>query len=113
VAIGIALDVIYSRRMGYLDQNSEHRILRLLEILGFELYASELQHLDSENRLIVLNGLEEFREHLGGELTITLLRGIGRGFEAHEVDTAQMLRSIDELAVRHAQKAVESSQASA
>src|SRR5690606_37157730 len=62
VAIGIALDVIYARRMGYLDQEAEERILRLLEILGFELFAKELLHEDADGRLNVLNGLEEFRE---------------------------------------------------
>jgi 3-dehydroquinate synthase len=113
VAIGIALDVIYSRRMGYLDAVSEERILRLLEILGFELYSNELQHVDAENRLIILNGLEEFREHLGGELTITLLRGIGAGFEAHEVDCEVMLEAISELEARHAEKNLDQAQASA
>jgi 3-dehydroquinate synthase len=113
VAIGIALDVIYSRRMGYLDAISEERILRLLEILGFELYSNELQHVDAENRLIILNGLEEFREHLGGELTVTLLRGIGAGFEAHEVDCAVMLEAISELEARHAEKSLDQAQASA
>jgi len=104
VAIGIALDVIYARRMGYLDRACEQRILGLLEILGFELFAHELLHVDAEGRLIVLNGLEEFREHLGGELTITLLRGIGQGFEVHEVDVAQMLEAIHELDARHRRK---------
>ena len=98
VAIGIALDVIYSRRIEFLDETSEKRILRLLEILGFELYANELHHVDSENRIIILKGLEEFREHLGGELTITLLRAIGKGVEVHEVDPVQMLQALDELA---------------
>src|SRR4051812_8103317 len=83
VAIGIALDVIYSRRMNYLDAASAERVLRVLEALGFELFASELLHMNSQGSLIVLDGLEEFREHLGGELTITLLKGIGAGFEAH------------------------------
>ena len=101
VAIGIALDVIYSRRMGYLDRESEDRILRLLEILGFELFANELLHEDADGQLNVLNGLEEFREHLGGELTITLLQGIGSGFEVHHVDIPQMLRAIRELETRH------------
>jgi hypothetical protein len=32
-----------------------------------------------------MDGLGEFREHLGGELTVTLLREIGRGFEVHEL----------------------------
>ena len=107
VAIGIALDVIYSRRMGYLDRESEGRILTLLELLGFELFANELVHTEANNKLQVLNGLEEFREHLGGELTITLLRGIGEGFEVHSIDVPQMLQAIRELENRHREKALD------
>lgn len=112
VAIGIALDVIYSRRMGYVDAACEQRILRLLEVLGFELFASELLHVDSNEESILLAGLEEFREHLGGELTITLLRGIGQGFEVHEIDASEMLGAMHELELRRA-KTVENLQASA
>ena len=113
VAIGIALDVIYSRRMGYIDRACESRILRLLELLGFELFASELLHVDAKSQPIILTGLEEFREHLGGELTITLLRGIGEGFEVHEIEFAQMLQAIRELESRHQHKSLESAGASA
>lgn len=104
VAIGIALDVIYSRRKGYLDPESSDRIVRLIELLGFDLYANELQHVDSQSNLIVLNGLEEFREHLGGELTITLLRAVGQGFEVHEIDLPVMRESILELEQRESQR---------
>src|SRR5262249_6112708 len=83
VAIGIALDVIYARRMGFLEASSAERILKLIEELGFELHANGLHHVDAEGSLLVLRGLEEFREHLGGQLTITLLRAIGQGFEVH------------------------------
>jgi 3-dehydroquinate synthase len=97
VAIGIALDVIYSRRKGFLDDPSSERILRLIEVLGFDVFANELVHEDSNGSLIVLTGLEEFREHLGGELTITLLRQIGQGFEVHEMDPETVAQSIYEL----------------
>lgn len=103
VAIGIALDVIYSRRMGYLDAVSEKRIFTLLQILGFELYSPELMHVDSDQSLILLKGLEEFREHLGGELTITLLQAIGKGFEVHTIDSMEMLTALNELEARHRQ----------
>jgi 3-dehydroquinate synthase len=106
VAVGIALDVIYSRRKNFLDHASAERILRLIELLGFELFASELLHVDSKDNLNVLTGLEEFREHLGGELTITLLRGIGQGFEVHEMDNAIVIESIHELESRDRQRAV-------
>jgi 3-dehydroquinate synthase len=45
----------------------------------------------------VLRGLEEFREHLGGRLTIMLLRGIGDAFDVHEIRPEVMIRSIGVL----------------
>lgn len=104
VAVGIALDVIYSRRKGFIDGASSERILRLIELLGFDLFAKELAHEDTDGSLIVLTGLEEFREHLGGELTITLLRRIGEGFEVHEMDPEVVEQSIYELEARQRDK---------
>ena len=105
VAVGIALDVIYSREMKFLDAASAERVLRLLEALGFELYTNELHHANSDHSLMILNGLEEFREHLGGELAITLLKAIGEGFEVHEMNLPKVIKAIDELQERHTQRA--------
>jgi 3-dehydroquinate synthase len=100
VTIGIALDVIYSRNTGLLDEKSCERILRLLEHLGFSLFADELLKADANKQLVVLSGLEEFREHLGGELTITLLKGIGCGVEVHEMNPSKIVEAIYELRER-------------
>ncbi|HTL16171.1 MAG TPA: 3-dehydroquinate synthase, partial [Patescibacteria group bacterium] len=102
VAIGMALDVVYSVRMGYLDAQSAERILRLLEQLGFELFAPELLASGPRLQLAVLAGAEEFREHLGGELSLTLLRGIGESFEVHELDPAEVAAAIHDLQNRRA-----------
>ena len=101
VAIGLALDVIYSRKTALLERASAERILTLLEKLGFELFANELLNVDTENNLLVLKGLEEFREHLGGQLTITLLRAIGEGVEVHSMNLPKVIESIYELQARH------------
>ena len=79
VAIGIALDVIYSRNIGLLSEASCERVLKLLTDLGFDLYACELLNENARGEHQILVGLEEFREHLGGELTVTLLKEIGKG----------------------------------
>jgi 3-dehydroquinate synthase len=102
VAIGIALDVVYGRRAGHLSAGAADRILTLIERLGFELFANELLHEDESGTLQVINGLEEFREHLGGELTITLLRELGQGFEVHEMNLPLVIESIYELRDRQA-----------
>ncbi len=86
VALGMALDVTYSHLAGLLPEACASRILLLLESLGFALYANEFHNTDSEGELRVLQGLEEFRQHLGGQLTVTLLQGIGQGIEIHEMD---------------------------
>lgn len=105
VAIGIALDVVYSRKLGLLDEKSAERILVLLEKLGFELFANELLNVDADGNLHVLKGLEEFREHLGGELTITLLKNVGEGTEVHEMNLPKVIEAIYELQERHNQRA--------
>ena len=105
VAIGIALDTIYARRRGFLDVESADRILGLIELLGFEIFANELLHVDSAGGLLVLKGLEEFREHLGGQLTITLLRTIGSGFEVHEMHDETVVDCIHELQDRQSERA--------
>ena len=79
--------------------------MRLIEELGFDTFANELFHVDSSDSLIVLRGLEEFREHLGGQLTVTLLKAIGQGVEVHEMDDAVIVESIQELHVRHSERA--------
>jgi 3-dehydroquinate synthase len=100
VAIGIALDVIYSRNIGLLDEKSCERILRLLEQLGFKLFADELLQKKSGGGFQILAGLEEFREHLGGELTVTLLKEIGRGAEVHEINPQKIAEAVHELRAR-------------
>ncbi len=97
VAIGIALDCIYARDMGFLEDSDCDRILRLLERLGFSLWSNDLLQEDEEGKLVVIKGLEEFREHLGGRLTITLLRNVGEGFEVHEMNLPKVLNAIREL----------------
>lgn len=100
VAIGIALDARYSVAAGLLGAGAEERVCRLLERLGFRLWHPALAMRDAHGRHAVLQGLREFREHLGGELTITLLADLGTGIEVHAMDEAEVLAAIDWLAAR-------------
>lgn len=84
VAIGIALDSVYSHLSGRLSKEDLDRIVDLNKVLGFSITHPLLEV--SNDKSPLLQGLEEFREHLGGKLTITLLNGIGKGVEVHEMD---------------------------
>ena len=94
VAIGIALDARYSVLAGLLDEGQEVRICSLLEHLGFRLWHPALETTASDGAVAVIKGLRDFQEHLGGELTITLLDDIGIGVEVHEIDEDMMLEAI-------------------
>jgi 3-dehydroquinate synthase len=101
VAAGMALDVIYSRQTGLLGAAAAERALSLLEALGFELFAGEMLPLDSAHQPALLQGLEEFREHLGGELSLTMLQDIGRSVQIHQISPPGMLDAIRALKQRH------------
>ena len=93
--MGIALDTMYSALSGRLALNKAHRIIELLLNLGFEITHPLMEI--KENNSPVLQGLNEFREHLGGQLTIMLLKDIGTGEEVHEIDTSLLIKAAEEL----------------
>jgi 3-dehydroquinate synthase len=102
VAIGMAIDLTYSVQIGALSAVCADRILALLEDIGFQLWDEAVEQRDASGRFALLAGLQEFREHLGGDLHITLLRGIGDSFEVTEMDTVAVGASIGQLAARAA-----------
>jgi 3-dehydroquinate synthase len=107
VAIGMALDTTYSYLAGFLPEDDWRRIISILPAMGLAVYAPELeQDLDVEDAASsVLRGLDEFREHLGGTLTILMLRSIGAPFDVHEIRRDVMIRSIGVLRdFQHAQR---------
>lgn len=95
VAMGMALDTVYSNLSGHLTDTESNRILDLLIKLGFEL-SHPIMQITASNSAII-SGLEEFREHLGGELTIMLLDGIGSGFEVHHIDNEILINASENL----------------
>lgn len=102
VAIGISLDSTYAYLKGMLPEADWRRILDVFFAVGLPVYAPELtESLAHEGSRPVLDGLDEFREHLGGQLTIMLLEGLGQGIEVHEIDEDVMARSIALLHEEH------------
>jgi 3-dehydroquinate synthase len=101
VAIGMALDLTYAVSMGFLDASVCERILRLLEAIGLPLWDGALLDRTPDCRQYAIQaGLQEFREHLGGDLHITLLRDVGNSFEVTEMDDARVADAIEALAHR-------------
>jgi 3-dehydroquinate synthase len=100
VAIGIALDARYSVLAGLLPEGQEERVASLLEHLGLRLWHPALVKPGADGVPAILTGLREFREHLGGELTVTLLRSCGEGVEVHQIEPELVMQSIEWLHAR-------------
>jgi 3-dehydroquinate synthase len=92
VAIGVALDTLYSSMVLGLPEADAARVLGCLLELGLTLDHPALRDVSG-----LLQGLEEFRQHLGGRLTVTMLRGIGDPIDVHEVDPAAMRAALERL----------------
>ncbi len=92
VAIGLAIDAMVSHALGLCDSTVPDRAAAALRALGFRLWDDALERTDD-----LLEGLDEFRQHLGGELTITMLSGVGSGREVHAVDPAHVRAAIARL----------------
>ena len=91
VAMGIALDTAYSVLSGRLEEASGRRVVEVLKTLGFEI-THPLMEISGDDSPLV-QGLNEFREHLGGRLTIMLLEAIGKGVEVHELETRLLVQA--------------------
>jgi 3-dehydroquinate synthase len=86
VAIGLALDLLYARRRRFLDATLVDLILDALATFGFALWHPALDLRDRNGRRRILEGIEQFREHLGGELCLAMPDGPGRRQDIHEYD---------------------------
>lgn len=88
VAYGIALDSAYSYFSGQLPLKGLERIIALLKNLSFSFYHPLFQIVDEESPL--LQGLQEFREHMGGRFTVMMLSAIGKGEEVNAIDIQKL-----------------------
>ena len=97
VSVGLALDTIYSEKIGFLEKAKAERIISVLMNLGLKTYHPSLDWTDAKGNRRVLAGLDEFREHLGGELTVLLLADLGKGVDVHEFNLTLLEESIEQL----------------
>ncbi|MCE4056531.1 3-dehydroquinate synthase [Pseudomonas sp. Au-Pse12] len=98
VAVGMALDALYANACGLLSDADCQRLLQLLDKLGFNLCPPELSLRDAQGRSPILQGLEEFRQHLGGQLSIPMLSRLGQSVDVHHIELPLMEQALLRLA---------------
>ncbi len=105
VAAGIALDSYHAMQQELISDADLQRIWNGLVECGFPLWYPEMDLRDGKGRLRILEGLEEFREHLGGVLTLTLPSPIGARVEVHHLNLDLVEAGIFALRHREQQRA--------
>lgn len=101
VAIGISIDARYALEIKKISGNDFKRIISLLDNLGFELIHPTMKKRKTCGALELLDGIEEFREHLGGKLIITLPNAIGKEVEVHDICRNTMEKAVTYIAARN------------
>ncbi len=93
VAIGISLDVTYSYLSGFINKIYWLEIINVFLDLKFSIFVEEMISDDNINEFLIL-GIKEFQEHLGGNLTIMMLKNIGEGVNVNFIDNNLLFESI-------------------
>lgn len=105
VAIGVALDLYCAEKLGFLTAVERDRVCSALERCGLSLWHAALaQRSAVSGALVILQGLEEFRQHLGGRLSLTMPDGLGRTREIHELPEALVEAGVAWLSARSAER---------
>ena len=98
VAIGIAIDILYAARCGFVTEADACRVINGLAESGLPVWDDSLNCRDHNGCRLVYAGIDEFREHLGGELHITFPHPLGDKVEVGELNMRHLEQSICELA---------------
>jgi len=98
VAIGIALDLYCAARLGLISEAERNRVCAAMRRCGMKLWHPALSRQSSvTGMLAIVAGLEEFRQHLGGRLTLTMPDGLGQKREIHDLPAALIEDAINWL----------------
>lgn len=97
VAIGIALDSYYAWQTGHITKKEFNRIITALTDTGLPIWSSLLERQTACNESEILSGIDDFQEHLGGELHITIPSPIGNKIEISKMDRSIIIDAIKKL----------------
>ncbi len=100
VAMGISLDSVIAVKLGLLSEAECSQILTGFENCGLPTWHNLMERKNSKDEFHIIKGLEEFREHLGGNLTLAMPKGIGEQCEINSLDAVLIEEAISDLKTR-------------
>jgi len=83
VAMGICIDMYAAAQMEMVSNETAEDVVNTLLSCGYTLWHDILEECDKTGSLKIMQGLKEFQEHLGGELTLAIPTCIGKVSNVH------------------------------
>jgi 3-dehydroquinate synthase len=99
VAVGVGIDCAYAVEQGWLAEADGRMVAGILAQVGLPLWDAALDLRDGDGRRTILGGLEQFRAHLGGGLTLAMPDGLGRRQDVHAMDEIVLERALARMLV--------------
>lgn len=97
VAMGTVLDLILAKDLGFIDNKDLQTVGDSIRRCGFELWHPLLGKADKSGRLIIYKGLEEFRQHIGGKLTLIMPDHLGASREINKLPYRDVKKAVIEM----------------
>ncbi len=98
VAIGMAIDLLYASKLGFISRDDAVTTIQSLSMSGLPVWSDALCVNGESGQPLVLHGIEEFRQHLGGQLHVTLPCPLGQSTEVTRLDRTLVCQCIEDLA---------------
>lgn len=97
VAIGIMLDMTIAKNRGLISKEEYKLVYHGLKDCGFLLWHPMLDKKEDDKSLRVYHGLEEFRQHLGGMLTLIMPNHLGNSCQIHSISYDEVEQAVQEM----------------
>lgn len=97
VAIGIILDMTVAKNRSLINQDEYDLVFHGLKDCGFRLWHPFLEKRENGKFLNIYNGLEEFRQHLGGKLTLIMPEHLGSSCQIHSISHDEVEQAVQEM----------------
>lgn len=92
VAIGIAIDCTYAFLTNLLKKKLWQKVIETLLSLNFYIYNKKIKI--NKKNIFFEKSLNEFKEHLGGKLTITLLKDLGKKITINSINLKKLKQTV-------------------
>jgi len=110
VSIGIVLDLLIARNRGLISPQDCTMVVNGLRATGLPVWHPALGRRSKDGTVSIYRGLEEFREHLGGELTLIMPKELGHSCQIHDLSYGEIQRAVQEMEEEFGQSGDEAGQ---